>query len=52
MTKPRYRPITIPSSLYRALAHRVQASGGYYVSIAEMVREALRDFLAKQRLDM
>lgn len=48
MSKRSYKSLTIPDGLYRELEKFVQDSGGYYVSISEVVREAVRDYLKKR----
>ena len=48
MSRKDYRSITLPEGLYQELEKFVDTSNGYYVSIAEVVREALRDYLRKQ----
>lgn len=50
MSRSDYRSLTIPEGLYRELEKFVEGSGGYYVSISEVVREALRQYL-KTRLE-
>ncbi len=49
-TMPRndFRSLTLPEGLYLELEKFVAQSNGYYVSISEVVREALRDYLKKQ----
>lgn len=49
MPRVKYRAITLPDGLYQALEQYLRDSEGQYVSIAEIVREALRDFLKKQQ---
>lgn len=51
MPRRRYKSLTIPDGLYRQLEKYVEDSGGYYVSISEVVREALRDYLKKLHED-
>jgi Arc/MetJ-type ribon-helix-helix transcriptional regulator len=48
MSKTAFHGITLPTGLYHQLETYVAQSNGYYVSIAEVVREALRDYLKKQ----
>jgi Arc/MetJ-type ribon-helix-helix transcriptional regulator len=48
MSRKDYRSITLPEGLYQELEKFVAQSNGYYVSISEVVREALRDYLRKQ----
>jgi Arc/MetJ-type ribon-helix-helix transcriptional regulator len=45
MPRKDYRSLTIPEGLYLELEKFVEQSNGYYVSISEVVREALRDYL-------
>ncbi len=47
MSKTEFHGITLPAGLYNQLETYVAQSNGY-VSIAEVVREALRDYLRKQ----
>jgi Arc/MetJ-type ribon-helix-helix transcriptional regulator len=49
MSKNEFRGITLPEGLYHQLEKFVAHSKGYYVSVAEVVREALRDYLKKQQ---
>jgi Arc/MetJ-type ribon-helix-helix transcriptional regulator len=48
MSKNIFHGITLPTGLYQQLENYVDQSNGYYVSVTEVVREALRDFLKKQ----
>jgi Arc/MetJ-type ribon-helix-helix transcriptional regulator len=48
MSRKDYRSLTLPAGLYLELEKFVAQSNGYYVSVAEVVREALRDYLRKQ----
>jgi Arc/MetJ-type ribon-helix-helix transcriptional regulator len=48
MSRNHFKSITIPEGLYLNLEKYVEQSGGHYVSISEVVREALRDYLKKQ----
>ena len=45
MSRSNYKSLTIPEGLYHELEKFVENSGGYYVSISEVVREALRQYL-------
>jgi Arc/MetJ-type ribon-helix-helix transcriptional regulator len=47
MAMPRngFKSLTIPEGLYLELEKFVNDSNGYYVSISEVVREALRAYL-------
>jgi Arc/MetJ-type ribon-helix-helix transcriptional regulator len=40
-----YRSLTIPEGLYNELEKYVERSNGSYVSILEVVREALKEYL-------
>jgi Arc/MetJ-type ribon-helix-helix transcriptional regulator len=46
MPRNNYRSLTIPEGLYKKLEQFVEQSNGAYVSVAEVVREALRHYLA------
>jgi hypothetical protein len=48
MSRKDYRSLTLPAGLYLELEKFVAQFNGYYVSVAEVVREALRDYLRKQ----
>jgi Arc/MetJ-type ribon-helix-helix transcriptional regulator len=50
MSKRGFKSLTIPAGLYHELELYVEASGGYYVSVAEVVGEALRENLRQQAL--
>ncbi|UCH01519.1 MAG: hypothetical protein JSV20_06560 [Candidatus Bathyarchaeota archaeon] len=45
MPKKGYKSLTIPEGLYKELENYVIQSNGRYVSISEVVREALRNYL-------
>ncbi len=47
MSRNGFKSLTIPEGLYLELEKFVAQSNGYYVSISEVVREALRDYLRK-----
>jgi Arc/MetJ-type ribon-helix-helix transcriptional regulator len=47
MSRKDYRSLTIPEGLWLELEKYVEQSNGYYVSISEVVREALRTYLRK-----
>jgi Arc/MetJ-type ribon-helix-helix transcriptional regulator len=47
MSRNGFKSLTIPEGLYLELEKFVDQSNGYYVSISEVVREALRDYLKK-----
>ena len=49
MPRDEYRAITIPEGLYERLEQYVKESNGFYVSISEVVREALRDYLRQDQ---
>jgi Arc/MetJ-type ribon-helix-helix transcriptional regulator len=44
-----YRNISIPEQLYEELESFLKNSKGRYVSIAEVIRVAVREFLDKQK---
>jgi Arc/MetJ-type ribon-helix-helix transcriptional regulator len=48
MSRSGYKSLTIPEGLYRELERFVKESQGHYVSVAEVVREALRQYLQKE----
>jgi Arc/MetJ-type ribon-helix-helix transcriptional regulator len=48
MPRKDYRSLTIPVGLYEKLEEFVNQSNGAYVSVAEVVREALREYLRKK----
>ncbi|MCW4040655.1 MAG: ribbon-helix-helix domain-containing protein [Candidatus Bathyarchaeota archaeon] len=48
MSRKDYRSVTLSEGLYLELEKFVAQSNGYYVSIAKVVREALRDYLRKR----
>lgn len=45
MSKKEYRSITLPEGLYKELEKYIERSNGSYVSVSEVVREALRNYL-------
>jgi Arc/MetJ-type ribon-helix-helix transcriptional regulator len=45
MTRRGFRSLTIPASLYRDVELFVEESHGRYVTVTEVVREALRNYL-------
>ena len=45
MSKRSYSSVVIPSTLYDRIQKHVKNSGGRYVSISEVVREAVWKFL-------
>lgn len=49
MVRKGYRNLSLPEELYSELEDFVTRSGGRYVSVAEVVRAAVRDFLAKKK---
>jgi Arc/MetJ-type ribon-helix-helix transcriptional regulator len=46
-----YRNLSIPEELYKSIEDFVKKSKGRYVSVAEVMREAIREFLEKQHED-
>lgn len=48
MPRKGYRSLVIPESLYKQLVQYVENSQGRYVSVAEVVRKAVWDFLQKE----
>jgi Arc/MetJ-type ribon-helix-helix transcriptional regulator len=46
-----FHSITLPVGLYRELEQFVERSNGFYISVTEVVREALRDYLRQQALE-
>jgi Arc/MetJ-type ribon-helix-helix transcriptional regulator len=44
-----YRNLSIPDQLFRELEDFVKKSKGRYVSVAEVVREAIREFLERHK---
>lgn len=49
MVRKGYRNLSIPEQLFIELEDFVKKSEGRYVSVAEAVREAIRDFLVKHK---
>ena len=49
MVRKGYRNLSIPEQLFKELEAYVKKSNGRYVSVAETVREAVREFLEKQK---
>jgi Arc/MetJ-type ribon-helix-helix transcriptional regulator len=49
MSRTAFRALTLPTGLYLQLENYVAQSNGYYVSVTEVVREALRDYLKQQQ---
>jgi len=49
MVRKGYRNLSIPEQLFIELEDFVKKSKGKYVSVAEAVREAIREFLEKQK---
>jgi Arc/MetJ-type ribon-helix-helix transcriptional regulator len=49
MTKNGYRSIVIPSTLHEKIKIHIEKSGGRYVSISEVVREAVWTHLKRAR---
>ncbi len=50
MVRKGYRNLSVPNQLFVELERFVSESGGRYVSVAEVIREAVRDFLERKRL--
>ena len=50
MVRKGYRNLSVPNQLYEELESFVSESRGKYVSVAEVIREAVRDFLERKRL--
>jgi len=44
-----YRNLSIPEQLYREIEEFMEKSKGRYVSVAEVVREAIREFVDKYK---
>jgi Arc/MetJ-type ribon-helix-helix transcriptional regulator len=44
MPKSGFRTISIPQSYYEKIEEYINHSNGFYVSVAEVVREALREY--------
>jgi len=44
-----YRSLVIPSTLYEKIKAHVEQSDGRYVSISEVVREAVSNFLKRAK---
>jgi len=44
-----YRNLSVPNELFLELERFVAESKGRYVSVAEVVRESVREFLDKKR---
>jgi len=49
MVRKGYRNLSIPEQLFIELDDFVKKSTGRYVSVAEVVREAIREFLEKHK---
>jgi Arc/MetJ-type ribon-helix-helix transcriptional regulator len=49
MPTPGYKTLVIPEGLYKQLEQHVEDSEGRYVTVSEVVRKALWDFLQKAR---
>jgi len=47
MVRKGYRNLSIPEQLFTELEDFIKKSKGRYVSVAEAVREAIREFLEK-----
>jgi Arc/MetJ-type ribon-helix-helix transcriptional regulator len=44
-----YRNLSVPDALIKELEAFVEKSNGRYVSVAEAAREAIREFLEKEK---
>jgi Arc/MetJ-type ribon-helix-helix transcriptional regulator len=44
MPKSGFRTISIPNSYYEKIEEHIQQSNGFYITVAEVVREALREY--------
>ncbi len=49
MVRKGYRNLSVPNELFTELERFVAESKGRYVSVAEVVRESVREFLDKKR---
>jgi Arc/MetJ-type ribon-helix-helix transcriptional regulator len=47
MPRRGYRSLTIPQGLYKEIEKYIDKSNGSYVSISEVVREALREYIKR-----
>lgn len=47
MPRRGYRSLTIPDGLYKELEKYYEKTNGIYVTISEVVREALREYLKR-----
>jgi Arc/MetJ-type ribon-helix-helix transcriptional regulator len=45
MTRRGYRSVAIPASLYQNIERFIEESNGRYITVTEVVREALRTYL-------
>jgi metal-responsive CopG/Arc/MetJ family transcriptional regulator len=45
MAKSEFRSITIPEGLYKELEKYYNQTNGIYVTVSEVLREALREYL-------
>ena len=48
MVRKGYRNLSVPDQLYQELERFATESKGRYVSVAEVVREAVREFLDRK----
>jgi Arc/MetJ-type ribon-helix-helix transcriptional regulator len=48
MVRKGYRNLSVPNKLYEELERFANESKGRYVSVAEVVREAVREFLDRK----
>jgi len=49
MPNPGYKTLVIPEILYKQLEQCVEDSQGRYVTVSEVVKEAIGDFLQRAR---
>jgi Arc/MetJ-type ribon-helix-helix transcriptional regulator len=45
MPRRKYRSLILPEGLYKELEKYIEQTNGMYVTISEVVREALREYL-------
>lgn len=48
MSRNGFKSLTIPEGLYKEMEKYVEQSNGYSVSISEVIREAVRDYLVNK----
>jgi Arc/MetJ-type ribon-helix-helix transcriptional regulator len=49
MSKSKFRTISLPHNTVQTVEKYIEQSNGLYVSIAEVVREALREYFVKNQ---